>query len=54
MIGLGSIEMAAVYWLCLISSAGCIIYGILNWNNKGKPDVTKLEVEVKKSEDGSK
>jgi uncharacterized OsmC-like protein len=47
MLGLGSVEIAAVFWLCLLSSLGCVAYGILNWNNKGKPDVTTLNVEVK-------
>lgn len=47
MLGLGSVEIAVVFWLCLLSSLGCVVYGILNWNNKGKPDVTALNVEVK-------
>ena len=47
MLGLGSVEIAAVFWLCILSSLGCVAYGILNWNKRGKPDATALNVEVK-------
>lgn len=49
MLGLGSVEIAAVFWLCLLSSLGCVAYGILNWNKKGKPDATALNIEVGKN-----
>lgn len=54
MLGLGSIEIATVFWLCLLSSLGCVAYGIINWNNKGKPDATALKVEVEKKGEGDK
>lgn len=47
MLGLGSVEIAAVFWLCLLASLGCVAYGLINWNTKGKPDATALNVEVK-------
>ncbi len=48
MLGLGSVEIAAVFWLCLLASLGCVAYGILNWNKKGKPDATAVNIEVGK------
>ena len=44
LLGLGSIETALPYWLCLISTAGCVLYGILNWNNAGEPDAEPVQV----------
>jgi len=38
MIGLGSGEMALVYWLCIAASILCIIYGVANWNKEGRID----------------
>lgn len=38
MIGLGSVELAVVFWLVIISSLWCIGYGILNWNKGGEAD----------------
>jgi hypothetical protein len=35
MLGLGDGMVAAAYWLCLASSALCIIYGALKWNSGG-------------------
>ncbi|XPV75836.1 MAG: hypothetical protein ACNI27_14500 [Desulfovibrio sp.] len=36
MLELGSVEMAAVVWLCLGASLTCVVYGIKNWNNSGR------------------
>ncbi|KUJ95253.1 MAG: hypothetical protein PWR24_1158 [Desulfonauticus sp.] len=36
MLGMGSVEMALAYLLCLAASAFCVGYGILHWNDKGK------------------
>ena len=38
MLGLGSVEMALVYWLCIVASAVCVIYGAINWNRGGEAD----------------
>lgn len=43
LLGLGSIETALPYWLCIISTIGCVIYGIVNWNNAGTPDTIGIE-----------
>jgi hypothetical protein len=45
LLGLGSIETALPYWLCILSTIGCIAYGIKNWNNAGEPDTITAEVE---------
>ena len=49
LLGLGSIETALPYWLCLISTIGCIVYGVLNWNNAGEPDTVTVESIVQDS-----
>lgn len=46
LLGLGSIETALPYWLCILSTIGCIAYGIKNWNNAGEPDTVTAEVEL--------
>jgi len=35
MLGLGSMEMALAFILCIAASLLCIIYGIINWNKTG-------------------
>jgi len=45
LLGLGSIETALPYWLCILSTIGCVAYGIKNWNNSGEPDTVTAEVE---------
>ncbi|WP_197498747.1 symporter small accessory protein [Halodesulfovibrio spirochaetisodalis] len=45
LLGLGSIETALPYWLCILSTIGCIAYGIKNWNNAGEPDTVTADVE---------
>ncbi len=38
MLGLGSVEMAAAFWLTIGISVFCVGYGIAKWNDEGKPD----------------
>lgn len=38
MIGLGSFEMAAAFWLMIGLSVFCIAYGAIKWNDDGKAD----------------
>ncbi len=38
MLGLGSLEMALAYWLCLIGGAFCVWWGWRNWNAPSEPD----------------
>ena len=38
MLGMGSIETALAIWLTLGVSVLCIGYGIVYWNDAGKPD----------------
>jgi hypothetical protein len=35
MLGLGSVEIALAFWLSVAATALCVVYGIVNWNNKG-------------------
>lgn len=49
LLGLGSIETALPYWLCIISTIGCVAYGIANWNNAGTPDTVNIESLVQES-----
>lgn len=51
LLGLGSIETALPYWLCIISTIGCVAYGIKNWNNAGTPDTVTIESLVQESTD---
>ncbi len=45
MIGMGSAEMALVFWLCIGASALCLIYGIAKWNEDGLTDKVTDEDE---------
>ena len=38
MLGLGSFEMAAAFWLTIGVSVLCIAYGIIKWNDDGQTD----------------
>lgn len=35
MLGFGSVEIALAFWLSIASTILCVVYGIVNWNNKG-------------------
>jgi hypothetical protein len=41
MLGLGSVEAAVAYWLCLGVSAFCIAWGLARWNAPIRPDAVK-------------
>ena len=45
MIGMGSVEMALVYWLCIAASVLCVAYGVINWNQDGLQDKVTEEDE---------
>ncbi|MCG8530786.1 MAG: hypothetical protein MI749_08990 [Desulfovibrionales bacterium] len=51
LLGLGSLETALPYWLCIISTIGCVVYGIINWNNAGTPDTVTIESLMQDSTD---
>lgn len=46
MLGLGSLEAALAFWLCLAATLLCVVYGAANWNKEGKPDRVKTERTV--------
>ncbi|WP_353616776.1 symporter small accessory protein [Desulfovibrio sp. Huiquan2017] len=35
MLGLGSVEIALAFWLSVAATVLCVVYGIVNWNNRG-------------------
>jgi len=35
MLGMGSIEMAMAYVLSIVAALGCLVYGLIHWNDKG-------------------
>ncbi|WP_172677124.1 symporter small accessory protein [Salidesulfovibrio brasiliensis] len=41
MLGFDTIEPAAALWLCLAASAWCVVYGIRNWNESGRKQVSR-------------
>jgi hypothetical protein len=36
MLGLGSVEMAVAYILCLLAALLCVVYGVVKWNDMGR------------------
>lgn len=54
MLGLGSVEIALVFWLCLAAALGCVVYGVVNWNNKGNEAVPSCADDVLDSSGGGK
>lgn len=36
MLGFADVWIAVVFWLCIASSALCIVYGALKWNSGGE------------------
>ncbi|MFW6415638.1 MAG: symporter small accessory protein [Thermodesulfobacteriota bacterium] len=46
MLGLGSLETALAFWLCIVATLVCVIYGAINWNKEGSPDRIKSEKTV--------
>ncbi len=45
MLGLGSVEMAWAYWLCLAAAAICVVYGLVNWN-RSAPDLIDVDEAI--------
>lgn len=45
MFGLQNFGIWSVYLLCILSTAVCIVYGIINWNKGGNAD----EAQIKKA-----
>ena len=36
MLGLGSVELALAYILCLLAALLCVVYGAVKWNDMGR------------------
>lgn len=55
MLGLGDFWVFAVYVLCILSAAACVIYGVLKWNSDGQEDNSEQrqwaeeEIKIEKS-----
>jgi len=46
MLGLGSLEAALAFWLCIVATLICVVYGVMNWNKEGPRDKVKTEKTV--------
>ncbi len=52
MLGLGDIWVALGFWLMVLSSILCVVYGIINWNKGGvTEEELKEEQEWAKAEE---
>lgn len=47
MLGFGDFYTFLAYVLLFASTIGCIVYGIINWNNGGEISVEEVEQEKK-------
>ena len=45
MLGLGDFWVASAFWLCILGSLLCIVYGAMNWNKGDEPSRTEIEEE---------
>ena len=43
MLGMGSVEIALAFWLCIAATALCVGYGLYNWNKGGVEKSPKKE-----------
>ncbi len=50
MLGFTTLEPALAYWLCFACTVLCVVYGVVNWNNSGKPMPTEKHVIVKQGQ----
>jgi hypothetical protein len=51
MLGFTTLEPALAYWLSIACTAICVIYGVLNWNDAGKPVPTQKHIILPKEQD---
>jgi hypothetical protein len=49
MLGFQDFWVAAAYWLCILSTLLCVVYGLKNWN-KGDEPVKQEDVQWAKEE----
>jgi hypothetical protein len=42
-LGISDISILAVYFLCILSTLACVVYGLYNWNRGGEEDVQELK-----------
>ena len=45
--GMQGSGITLVYWLCILSTLLCIIYGIINWNKGGEGEEKEIREELK-------
>lgn len=45
MLGFSSISIFLAYFLTVVASLTCIIYGVINWNKGGDPDDKEIQQE---------
>ncbi|WP_051694326.1 symporter small accessory protein [Desulfohalovibrio reitneri] len=42
MLGFAGLDVALAYWLCLVSAAVCVVYGVVHWNDRVDSDPFKM------------
>ncbi|QNU67389.1 hypothetical protein EHE19_002290 [Ruminiclostridium herbifermentans] len=46
-LGISDFSILAVYFLCILSTLACVVYGLYNWNRGGEEDIQELKEETK-------
>lgn len=54
MFGLQNFGIWSAYLLCILSTAACVLYGILNWNKEGNENNEQIKKAIKLEEEESK
>ncbi len=54
MFGLQNFGIWSVYLLCILSTAACVVYGIINWNKGGNVDDEQMKKAAELQEEEAK
>jgi hypothetical protein len=55
MLGFGGGEMALAYLLCLLAALGCVVYGLIKWNDMGRyGEFLEAKIEWERKDRGLK
>lgn len=46
MLGIPDFWVALAYWLCILSTILCVVYGVMNWNNESEEDAEPTPADV--------
>jgi hypothetical protein len=47
MFGITDPWILMAYWLCILSTLACVVYGYLNWNKGAENEIAQIDEEVK-------